>query len=694
MNPEASKIRADHLKRDAFLYVRQSSLRQVLHNTESTKRQYALRQRAVALGWPLDRVVVIDEDLGQSASGATTRTGFERLVAEVGIGRAGIVLGLEVSRLARSSTEWHRLLEICALTDTLILDEDGIYDPSHFNDRLLLGLKGTMSEAELHVLRARLQGGILNKARRGELKMSLPTGLVYDAADRVVRDPDRRVHDAVQLFFQVFERTSSASATMKYFRKEGLLFPTRLRSGPRSGEVIFTPLVHSRARSMLHNPRYAGAFVYGRTRTRQRPDGSRRLECVPREDWQIVIRDVHEGYISWATYEKNVRQLRENCQAHGSDRRRSPPREGPALLQGIVLCGLCGNRMTVRYHTRAGGQKEPSYVCQSARVQRGEPVCQQVPGAELDIAVGRLLVEAVTPLSLEVALAVGDELRARSEEVDRLRRQHVERARYEAELAERRYRRVDPNHRLVADALEADWNEKLRALSDAQETYERQRLADQAVLGESQREEILDLATDFPRLWQDPRTSHRDKKRMARLLVEDVTLIKGSQLTAHVRFKGGATRTLTLPLPRTAAQRRRTDPAVVERIDSLLDEHTEEEIAEVLNSERLRTGEGLSFNRDRVLGIRRSYDLRTRYTRLRERGLLTADEMAVQLDLAPQRVRIWRASGLLKAYPYNSKQSCLYEPPGPDTPKKHAFKGITGGPNRTTHTPSASSGAV
>lgn len=694
MNPDASKIRADHLRRDAFLYVRQSSLRQVLHNTESTKRQYALRQRAVALGWPLDRVVVIDEDLGQSAAGGTNRTGFERLVAEVGIGRAGIVLGLEVSRLARSSTEWHRLLEICALTDTLILDEDGLYDPSHFNDRLLLGLKGTMSEAELHVLRARLQGGILNKARRGELKMSLPAGLVYDAADRVVRDPDRRVHDAVQLFFQVFERTRSASATMKYFREEGLLFPSRLRTGARKGEVIFTPLVHSRALFILHNPRYAGAFVYGRTRTRLRPDGRRHLECVPREDWQIVIPDVHEGYISWATYEKNVRQLRENCRAYGSDRRRSPPREGPALLQGIVLCGLCGNRMTVRYHTRAGGRLEPDYVCKSARIQRGEPVCQVVPGTELDLALGRLLVETVTPLSLEVALAVGEELQARTEEVDRLRRQHVERAHYEAELAERRYRRVDPDHRLVADALEADWNEKLRALTDAQETYERQRQADQAVLGESQREKILDLATDFPRLWRDPRTSHRDKKRMARLLIEDVTLIKGSHLTAHVRFKGGATRTLTLPPPRTAGERRRTDPAIVQRIDRLLDEQTEEGIAEVLNSEGLRTGEGMSFNRARVLGIRRRYDLKTRYTRLRERGLLTVDEMAAQLDLSPQWVKIWRASGLLKAYPYNSKHCCLYEPPGPETPKKHASKGISTRQHRTTRTPSSASGAV
>lgn len=675
MNSGSSKVTAAHLKRDAYLYVRQSTLRQVVEHTESTQRQYGLRQRAVALGWPTDRVVVIDQDQGRSAAGTADRAGFQRLVGDVGLGKVGIVLGLEVSRLARNSTDWHRLLEICALTDTLILDEDGIYDPAHFNDRLLLGLKGTMSEAELHVLRARLRGGIESKARRGELKMSLPTGLVYDAADRVVRDPERRVQATVRLFFRTYRRTGSASATVKHFRTQQLLFPTRLRAGAKKGEVIFEPLEHSRALRVLHNPRYAGAFAFGRTRTRPRPEGGSRQLKLPREEWQVLIRDAHDGYISWTEYEENQARLQVNAQALGRDRRRSPPREGPALLQGILVCGRCGKRMTVRYNY-PGGVAAPMYVCQRARIQRGAPVCQVVPGTGIDEAIGELLVEVVTPVTLEVALAVGEELRNRAEEVDRLRRQHVERARYEAELAERRYRRVDPDHRLVADALEADWNAKLRALAAAQKTYEDERNDDPGALDDERRSEILALATDFPRLWNDPATPAREKKRIARLILEDVTLTKDTGVTAHIRFRGGATRTLTLPLPLSAADLRRTTTDVIQRVDALLDHHAEEQIADILNADRLRTGTGLPFTLNRVACVRRTYDLKPRYVRLRERGLLTVREMAERLSVTTQTVKVWRAIGFLKAYPYNAKNQHLYEPPGPVLPEKYAWKGV------------------
>jgi DNA invertase Pin-like site-specific DNA recombinase len=676
MNAGATKVQADHLRRDAYLYIRQSTLRQVVEHAESTQRQYGLRQRAVALGWPADRVVVIDEDQGQSAAGTVDRAGFQRLVGEVGMGRAGIVLGLEVSRLARSSTEWHRLLEICALTDTLILDEDGIYDPAHFNDRLLLGLKGTMSEAELHVLRARLRGGVQSKARRGELKMPLPTGLVYDAVDRVVRDPERRVEATVRLFFRTFRRTGSASATVKHFRDRGILIPTQLRTGARKGEVIFEPLEHNRALRMLHNPRYAGVFAFGRTRTRLRPEGKTRQMVLPREEWQVLIPEAHEGYISWAQYEENLAVLRENARAHGEDRRRSPPREGPALLQGILMCGRCGKRMTVRYNHPNSGPA-PMYVCQRARIARGEPVCQVVPGTGVDEAVGRLLIELVTPVTLEVALEVGEELRRRAEEVDRLRRQHVERARYEAELAERRYRRVDPDHRLVADALEADWNAKLRALADAQRAYEDASSNEAGALDEERRRQILALATDFPRLWNDPATPARERKRMVRLLLEDVTLIKDQEITAHLRFRGGATRTLTLSLPLSAADLRRTDAAVVRRVDELLDHHTEDQIAVIVNAEGFRTGTGLPFDLHRVAWVRKRYFLKPRYQRLRERGLLTLKEMAEALGVDPCTVKIWRSAGLLTAYPYSAKNECLYERPGSDRPRKHAWKGIS-----------------
>lgn len=667
MTPEASKVTSDHLRRDAYLYVRQSTLRQVAENTESTKRQYGLRQRAVALGWPAERVVVIDEDLGMSAARHSERSGFERLVAEVGMGRAGIVLGLEVSRLARSSTQWHRLLEICALSDTLILDEDGLYDPGHFNDRLLLGLKGTMSEAELHVIRARMLGGLRSKARRGELKLPLPTGLVYDSAGRVVRDPDERVRAAVELFFETFRRTGSAVATVRHFRDQDLLFPVRPRSGTHQGEVILRPLTHGRALKMLRNPRYAGAFAYGRTRTRRTPEGQTRTRQLPRTEWQVLLPDAHEAYITWAQYESNLRRLSENAQAYGADRR-SPPREGPALLQGIAVCGRCGSRMRVRYHVRTDSTIVPSYICEAHRIYRGGSTCQNVHGKALDEAIGELLVEVVTPLNLEVALAIEDELRTRAEEMDRLRRQHVESARYEAQLAERRYRRVDPDHRLVADALEADWNHALRNLAEAQETYERQRADDPAYLDKDRRQEILALATDFPRLWNDPRTPSREKKRMAQLLIEDVTLSKTDAIAAHVRFRGGATRTLTLPIPRSGRELRRTDPAIIERIDRLLDHHTEEEIAELLNTDGLRTGAGLLWTHKRVQDLRRRHNLKSRYERLREQGLWTVKEMAKYLGITPVAVGKRRAAGTLQAHRYDARNQRLYEPPVPNGP--------------------------
>lgn len=666
------KIAARHLARKAYLYIRQSTLRQVLENTESTQRQYALRQRAVALGWPLDQIVVLDSDLGQSGASAADREGFQRLVTEVGLGRAGIVMGLEVSRLARNCTDWHRLLEICALTDTLILDEDGIYDPAHFNDRLLLGLKGTMSEAELHLLRARLIGGMMNKARRGELQSRLPVGLVYDEAGRVKLDPDSQVQDSLRLFFQTFRRTGSATATVKVFRKDHLHFPRRASHGPHKGEILWGDLDHARALWALHNPRYAGAFVYGRSR--QRPQAAQgRYKKLPREEWISLVRDAHPGYLTWEEFEENQRLLLENSAAHGTDRRRSPPREGPALLQGLVLCGVCGLRMSVRYH-QSQGHQVPDYMCQREGIRRGEPVCQSVPGASIDAAVGQLLVEAVSPLALEITLAVQQELVSRIEQADALRHKGVERAHYEVELARRRYMRVDPDNRLVADSLEADWNQRLRTLTDVQQDYERHRQTDRLVIDQEQRARILALCTDIPALWRDPQTPDREKKRIVRLLIEDVTLRKGHDLTVQVRFRGGATRTLTLPRPVPAWQLRMTRPEVIDEIDALLMQHTDAQIATILNAQGFVSGENKPFHRMMVHRLRTEYGLQSLFDRLRERGLLTLDEMAVALGVRTTTVKVWRQRGLLVGHPYSDRHDYLFEPPGPDAPRKGKWK--------------------
>ena len=664
----ASKVTASHLARTAYLYVRQSTLRQVVSNTESTQRQYALRQRAVALGWPGEQIVVIDSDQGQSGASAADRAGFQRLVAEVGVGKAGIVLGLEVSRLARNNADWHRLLEICALSGTLILDEDGLYDPGEFNDRLLLGLKGTMSEAELHFLRARLRGGQLSKARRGELQVALPVGLAYDPAGKVALDPDQGVQQALRHLFATFERTGSARAVVQTFNRERLRFPVRIRSGERKGELAWMPLRHWRVLRTLHNPRYAGAFVYGRRRARKTAEGKLTLEMVAREQWTALIPDAHPGYIGWEQFERNQRLLAGNARAHGAERAAGPAREGPALLQGVLVCGRCGRRMTVRYHQRRDALV-PDYKCAGEAIQAGVPACLHIPGEGVDAAVGQLLLDTVTPLALEVALTVQAELEARADETDRLRRSHVERARQRAELSRRRYLAVDPGNRLVADTLEADWNDALRALQAAQDEYERASAAAKAALDQQQTARIRALAADFPALWSDPATPDRERKRIVRLLIEDVTLTKTDRIHAHVRFRGGQTRSLTIPLPLNAWQARQTHPDTFTLVDRLLDQHTDREVAERLNHDGHRSGTGKPFTAAIVLHLRRSHRLPSHADRLRAHGLLTLAETAARLSVHTSTIKAWHRAGLLESEKANDKNERLYHPPRPSDPR-------------------------
>jgi DNA invertase Pin-like site-specific DNA recombinase len=660
------KVTASHLARSAYLYVRQSTLRQVVENTTSTERQYGLRQRAVALGWHPEQIVVIDDDLGRSGATSAGREGFQRLVGEVGTGRAGVVLGLEVSRLARNNADWQRLLEICALSDTLICDEDGLYDPAAFNDRLLLGLKGTMSEAELHVLRSRLRGGILAKARSGELALGLPVGLVYDPAGKVVLDPDTQVQGAISHLFATFSRTGSARATVATFKREGLLFPRRLHRGPRRGELSFTPLEHTRVLNILHNPRYAGAFCYGRQRHRRGVDGAQHSHKLEREDWTALIVDAHPGYISFKEWEHNQAALLANAAAHGKDRPAGPAREGPALLQGIVVCGRCGARMTIRYHRRRG-LEVPDYVCQKEAVERAERLCQIVPGATIDVAIGELLVTTMTPLA--------DELESRAGEADALRRAGVERSRQRAELARRRYLAVDPDNRLVADSLEADWNGALRELNSAQEDYERQRDASPRRPSAAEREAVIALASDFPALWSDPGTPQRERKRMARLLIEDVTLLRGQAISLQVRFRGGKLQRLELPVPLNAFEARRTPAGAVRRIDELLESHADREVALILTEEGFVSGDGEPFDAMAVKRARRAYGLVTRYDRLRAAGLLSTKEMTDLLGITAVTLRKWRDAGLVRGEKGNNKHEYLYYPPPEGLPpKSHGYK--------------------
>lgn len=676
---DALKIQPHHLARDAYLYIRQSSMRQVIENVESTQRQYALRGRAVALGWPDERIVLIDCDQGESGASAVWREGFQRLVAAVGRGQAGVVMGLEVSRLARNNADWHRLLEFCALANTLILNEDGLYDPTQFNDRLLLGFKGTMSEAELHVLKARLRGGMLNKVRRGEYRCALPTGLVYTEAGEVVLDPDARVRETIHHFFDTFVRVGSACQTVKAFRREGLGFPSRLH--PREPSV-FRPLTASTALRTLYNPRYAGAYAYGRRCYRRGATGEKTIRPQrDAKDWLACIPNAHPGYITWERFQQNLDVLRRNGRDYELARA-SPPREGTALLQGRAVCGRCGRHFRVRYAARRG-RLDAWYVCDRARGARGEPSCQSIAGPPVDATVGALVAARMTPAAVELALEVRREIETRHAEVDRLRARAVERAQFDAGLAQRRFTLVDPRNRLVADALERDWNEKLRVLAAARAEHERGRQEDRSAFDEALGGRLAAMVTDFQRLWADPITPNRDRKRVLAHLIEDVTLTKCLErgvTQIQVRFKGGKTETLTTPNPKSSPQQLKTAPPIVALVDRLLDEGGYAEIADRLNAQKLRPGgaarPGQSqarFTPKRVAYLVHRYGLRPRFDRLRDRGLLTKTEAAARLGIHETTLIRWVAFGLVKRQAYNA-HAYLYEPSGPNSPAKHSSR--------------------
>lgn len=673
-----SKVQAHDLTRGAYLYIRQSSMRQIVENGEGTRRQYALRGRAVALGWREDQIIVIDNDQGESGASAVWREGFQRLVSDVGLGRAGIVMGLEVSRLARNNADWQRLLEICALADTLILDEDGIYDPASFNDRLLLGLKGTMSEAELHMIKARLRGGILTKAQRGEFRCALPTGFVYDASGNVVLDPDIQVRETLHHFFDTFTRVGSVSQTVKVFNKEGLLFPSRLHNS----ETLFRPLAVSTAQRTLTNPRYAGAYAYGRRQYRRNYEGGTVIHNRAMNDWLACIPDAHPGYISWKTHQDNLGILRENSHGYQAARA-SLPREGAALLQGRVICGHCGRHLRVRYAARRGRQ-DIWYVCDRAQQYQASPHCQSIAGRPVDEAVSMLIAEQMTPVSVELTLAIRREIEKRYEEADKLRCCAIERARTEADLAQRRFMQVDPDNRLVADTLESEWNEKLRILASVREERERASRHDKLILDNAIHDRLIAMTEDFGRLWHGSEIPHRERKRLLALIIEDVTLVKlvAEGITRiHVRFKGGKVKTLDTFNPKSHAQKIKTPQDVIRLIDKLLDNHLYPEIADILNQRGYHPGSAackgngdFRFTPLRVACLANRYKLRSRYDRLRDRGMLTKKEAARHLNIHEQTVVRWAKYGLIQSHAYN-KQCRLYELPAPERlPKKHCSR--------------------
>ncbi len=660
------QITAGHLKRKAYLYVRQSTLYQTEQNPESLERQYDFQKQALTLGWHQDQIVTLDEDLGQSGAEATHRVDFQRLVADVGLGQVGIVLSLEISRLARNSADWHRLLELCALTDTLILDEDGLYDTNQFNDRLLLGLRGTMSEAELHFLRARLYGGKLNKARRGELRTALPAGLSYNPEGHVELDADRQIQQAIHKVFELFQRFRSAWQVVCQLQQAEIRLPVRLRTGPQSGETVWTEASLSRVLHILKNPRYAGMYFYGRTR--QRKGGP--MQTLPADQWKVRIPNAHPGYIPWEQFEANQQILAENDPHMKSRAARLPPREGPALLQGILLCGRCGRRMTVHYQRRRSGKVSVTYCCTYESKERGGKRCQHVPGSGVDQAVSHMAVQALTPEAVAAAVAVFEELQRRNTELAALYQSQVERARQESESAQRQFFLANPENRLVADNLEERWNDKLRALAEAESAFAGWKEKNRFDVSPPAREDLLRFVQDFPALWNHPQTTARDRKQMLRLMIQDVTLLRQETIRVCVRWRGGATSELHLPTPLTAWESRQTPQAVLDRISILAEQHTDEQIAEILNRESLRSGTGLTFTYAHVVRLRIAKRIPGYYDHLRWAGMVTCKEIMARTGIGEGTIREWRRSGLLRAIRYSRKR-WLYEFPSQEILSQH-----------------------
>jgi DNA invertase Pin-like site-specific DNA recombinase len=644
------KIQETHRRRSACVYIRQSSATQVLINRESTDRQYQLRERAVQLGWPKAQIKVVDEDLAQTGSGVVLRTGFAQMTNEVAMGQVGIILCLEASRVARNNAEWYRLLDLCAVTDTLIGDLDGLYHPGLFNDRMILGLKGTMAEAELHVLRTRLNGAIRNKAKRGELRRSLPVGLIWGEAEGEVRfHPDQAVTGAIRTVFEKFAELGSARQVWLWFLSQGLLFPHECPNG----QILWVKPTYVAIHTVLSNPVYAGAYAYGKTRCDRYVDETgqvrKRVRRVPRDQWSVVIPNHHPGFIDEATFALNQARLANNSHP-GPQATEGAVREGSALLQGLATCGRCGRRMRVYYQ---GKNSTPGYYCANSQAFNGRGIwCLRVGGIRVDQAVTEAFLEAISPAGAEAAIlaqSLGD---AEHQTALKQFRLQVERARYETERAERRYRSVEPENRLVARTLEAEWESKLQDLRALQSELTRKEQEQRLQLTPAQQAELRALGNDLKQVWDAPTTVDRDRKELLRTLLDEVKIeVLADQAKAHLvlRWKTSAVTELDVlwRVPRVAPIRTAED--TIELIRRLAVHHSDAITAGVLNRQGKKTATGESFTATRVAGVRQHWKIPGYQPPATppEGELLTVQAAADRLGVAPSTLLRWIGDGFI-----------------------------------------------
>jgi DNA invertase Pin-like site-specific DNA recombinase len=653
------KVTPDHLRRAAVVYVRQSTLAQVERNRESTARQYDLVTRAERLGWPRVAVRVLDDDLGASGASAAGRSGFAELAAQVGLGQVGIVLALECSRLARNNADWYRLLDLAGMTDTLIADTDGVYHPGLFNDRLVLGMKGTMSEAELHILRARLDGGIRNKAARGELRRGLPVGLVWGEADGEIRwHPDEAVTGVITAIFDRFAVCGSVRGVWLWLREQGLKFPLQPTAYLRGEEITWVEPTYHGVHNVLTHPGYAGAYVFGKTRQQRHvgEDGVMRVRRrkLPQDEWEVLIPSHHRGFIDWDTYQANQARIGANTRPRAHEPGTGAVREGCALLQGLATCGSCGRKLAVYYDGPA--KSTPGYYCTgTGQLVEGRGTRHlRVGGVAIDAAVAEAFLAALQPSALQACLAAAQRLEDGHDAALAQWRRQLEQARYQASRAERRYRAVDPDNRLVARGLEAEWNTALQQVADAEKELARRACARPKTLTPQERQAILDLGDDLGGVWSAPTTTDKDRKRLLRSLLDEVGIsVRRDHDDAHadllLRWKGGAITELSTPIKRKPPDRLCTGEDTIDLLRRLAVHYPDATIAGILNRQHRRTAHGLSFTASRVQSLRHHWQIPCHQPSddPREGEPLTVADAAAELGLAPSTLHRWLNEGFI-----------------------------------------------
>jgi DNA invertase Pin-like site-specific DNA recombinase len=653
------KVTASHRSRAALIYVRQSTLVQVERNRESTARQYDLVSRARKLGWPRAAVTVIDEDLGISGASAAGRSGFAQLAAQVGMGQVGIVLCLECSRLARNNADWYRLLELAGMTDTLIADADGIYHPALVDDRLVLGMKGTLSEMELHILRARLDGGIRNKAARGELRRGLPVGLIWGGADgEILRHPDEAVTGVIAAIFGRFAVCGSVRGTWLWLRDQGLKFPLQPGAYIRGSEIIWTEPTYHAVHNVLTHPAYAGAYTFGRSRQQRlvRDDGTFRVRrrVLPQDQWEVLIKDHHEGFIDWDTYQASQDKIGQNMRPVAHQPGTGAVREGCALLQGLATCGTCGRKLAVYYEGKH--KATPGYYCTgTGNMVDGRGTRHlRVGGVAIDAAVTATFLAALEPVALQACLQAAEQIGQGHDAATAQHRRQVEQARYQAARAERRYQAVDPENRLVARGLEAAWEKALTELAAAETELARREAARPAALTGAERAAILALGDDLQAIWHAPSTTDKDRKQLLRTLLDEVNIaVHRDHDSGHadlvLRWKGGAITELAIPIKRKPPRRLRTDEDTVDLIRRLAAHYPDAKIAGILNRQHRTTARGMSFTASRVQSLRHHWKIPCYQAGAgpQEGELLTVADAAAELGLAPSTFHRWLNDGFI-----------------------------------------------